>query len=471
MNNIWGINMFKPQVYKKRRTILSNHFKSGILLFIGNDESQILVRDTVRKFRQNSTFLYYWGINEPNLAALIDVDKNIEILFGHDLTTNEIVWEGEQQKLIEKTKLINVNKTAEIYNLKNVLLNYRKGRRKIHYLPQHLSENKIKISALLNIPFNKVNDNSSLQLIRAVIEQRSIKSKREVAEIEKALKISRKLHLVAMRKSVPGKFEHEVVSEMEKVLIDKTSRWAYLPIFTADGDRLHNHHYNNKMKQGQLIVNDAGAESPKSFYSSDITRTFPVSGKFTNQQKDIYNIVLKAQLTAIKALKPGVKFLDVHLQSAKIIASGLKKLGLMRGNIDDAVSTGAHALFFPHGLGHLLGLDVHDMEDLGEDYVGYTAEIKRSKQFGTAYLRFAKELQPGHVLTIEPGIYFIPQLIKQWQQQNQFTEFINYKLVNKYIGFGGIRIEDNILVTKNGCKVLGKPIPKTVAEIEAIMSI
>ena len=461
--------MFKPQVYKKRRTVLTNQFKNGILLFIGSDESRVLVRDTVRKFRQNSSFLYYWGLSEPNLAALIDVDKNIEILFGHDLTTNEIVWEGEQRKLIDEAKLIDVGKTADISTLRNVLLNYRKGKKKIHYLPQHLAENKIKVSDILNIPLKNVNKNSSLKLNKAVIEQRSIKSKREVAGIEKALKISYKLHITAMKNTRSGKFEHEIVADMEKILIDEKSRWAYLPIFTVDGDRLHNHHYNNKMKHGQLIVNDAGAEAPKSFYSSDITRTFPVSGKFTQQQKDIYNIVFKAQIKAIEAIRPDVKFLDVHLQSAKIIASGLKKLGLMYGNTDEAVSTGAHALFFPHGLGHLLGLDVHDMEDLGEDYIGYTAEIKRSKQFGTAYLRFAKELQPGHVLTIEPGIYFIPELIKQWQKQNKFTEFINYEMVNKYIGFGGVRIEDNVLVTKKGCKVLGKPIPKVIEEIEAIM--
>jgi Xaa-Pro aminopeptidase len=224
------------------------------------------------------------------------------------------------------------------------------------------------------------------------------------------------------------------------------------------------------MQTGDLIINDSGAESPSGLYSSDITRSFPVSGTFTKKQKGIYEIVLKSQLAAIKAIKPGVKYLDIHLLTARIITEGLKKLGLMKGNVASAVNAGAHALFFPHGLGHMLGLDVHDMEDLGEDYIGYDVKLKRSKQFGLAYLRFARELQAGQVLTVEPGIYFIPQLIKQWQSENKFEEFINYKKVNEYLDFGGVRIEDNVLVTKNSCRVLGKPIPKTIEEIESLMN-
>lgn len=462
--------MFKSKVYIKRRKELREKVKSGVILFIGNDESHILIRDTVYKFRQNSNFLYYWGMNEPGLTALIDIDNNKEILFGHDLAIEEIVWEGEQKKLAEKAKLVGVIKTAEVSTLKGVLLNFRKGRKQIHYLPQHLDDNIIKISELLNVSVDRVKEKHSVELTKAVISQRSVKSKKEIAEIEKALKISYKLHTSAMRKTKPGKYEYEIVKGMEKILISKDSRWAYLPIFTIRGERLHNHHYNNKMKKGDLVINDSGAESPNGLYSSDITRTFPVSGKFTKKQKGIYEIVLKSQLTAIKAIKPGVKYLDIHLLTAKIIAEGLKKLRLMKGDIGSAVKAGAHALFFPHGLGHMMGLDVHDMEDLGEDYIGYDDKIKRSEQFGLAYLRFAKELQPGYVLTVEPGIYFIPQLIKQWQSENKFKEFINYEKVNEYLDFGGVRIEDNILVTKNSHRVLGKPIPKTVKEIESIMN-
>lgn len=462
--------MFKSKVYIKRRKELREKVKRGVILFIGNDESQILIRDTVHKFRQNSNFLYYWGMNEPGLTALIDIDNNKEILFGHDLAIEEIVWEGEQKKLAEKAKLVGVIKTAEVSTLKGVLLNFRKGRKQIHYLPQHLDDNIIKISELLNVSVDRVKEKHSVELTKAVISQRSVKSKKEIAEIEKALKISYKLHTSAMRKTKPGKYEYEIVKGMEKILISKGSRWAYLPIFTIRGERLHNHHYNNKMQKGVLVINDSGAESPNGLYSSDITRTFPVSGKFTKKQKEIYEIVLKSQLTAIKAIKPGVKYLDIHLLTAKIIAEGLKKLRLMKGDIGSAVKAGAHALFFPHGLGHMMGLDVHDMEDLGEDYIGYDDKIKRSEQFGLAYLRFAKELQPGYVLTVEPGIYFIPQLIKQWQSENKFKEFINYEKVNEYLDFGGVRIEDNILVTKNSHRVLGKPIPKTVKEIESIMN-
>lgn len=466
--------MFKSKVYIKRRQELKEKVKSGVILFIGNDESHVLIRDTVHKFRQNSNFLYYWGLNKPGLAAIIDIDldrtgNNKEILFGHNLTTEEIVWEGEQQKLADKAKSIGVSETAEFSTLKDVLLNYRKGRKRIHYLPQHLDNNIRKISDLLNISVKQVPQRDSVELTKAVISQRSIKSKREIAEIEKALKISYKLHTSAMRKTKSGKFENEIVQQMEKILILKGSRWAYLPIFTIRGERLHNHHYDNKMQKGDLVINDSGAESPNGLYSSDITRTFPVSGKFTKKQKGIYEIVLKSQLAAIKAIKPGVTFLAIHLLTAKIIAEGLKKLGIMKGDVNGAVQAGAHALFFPHGLGHMLGLDVHDMEDLGEDYIGYDDKIKRSDQFGLAYLRLAKELQPGYVLTVEPGIYFIPQLIKQWKNENKFKEFINYDKVNEYLEFGGVRIEDNILVTKTGCKVLGKPIPKTVKEIERIM--
>ncbi|NHZ86064.1 MAG: M24 family metallopeptidase [Planctomycetia bacterium] len=462
--------MFKSKVYVKRRKELRKNINGGIILFIGNDESHMLIRDTVHKFRQNSNFLYYWGLNEPGLAALIDVDTDKEILFGHDLTTEEIVWEGEQEKLTEKARLIGVAKIVEMSDLKGIFADYRKGRKRIHYLPQHLDNNISKISELLNISLDKVKEKCSTELTKAVISQRLIKSKKEIAEIERALKISYKLHTSAMRKTKPGKYEYEIVESMEKILISKGSRWAYLPIFTIRGERLHNHHYNNKLKKGDLVINDSGAESPSGLYSSDITRTFPVSGVFTKKQKEIYEIVLKSQLVAIKAVKPGVKYLDIHLLTTKVITEGLKRIGIMKGDVNNAVKQGAHALFFPHGLGHMMGLDVHDLEDLGEDYIGYSDKIKRSKQFGLAYLRFAKELQTGHVVTVEPGIYFIPQLTKQWQSDNKFTEFINYEKVNEYLEFGGVRIEDNILVTKTGSIVLGKPIPKTVKEIESLMN-
>ncbi|MEE8341898.1 MAG: aminopeptidase P family protein [Candidatus Neomarinimicrobiota bacterium] len=461
--------MFTSKVYINRRQELKKKVKRGVILLIGNNESQVLIRDTVYKFRQNSNFLYYLGLNEPGLAALINVDNDKEILFGHDLATEEIIWEGEQKKLADKAKLIGVGITAEMSTLKNVIADFRKKRTRIHYLPQHLDNNIQKISNLLNITIKQVTQKYSVEITKAVISQRLIKSKNEIVQIEKALKISYKFHTLAMQKTRSGKYEYDIIKVMEKILISKGSRWAYLPIFTIRGERLHNHHYNNKMQNGDLVINDSGAESPTGLYSSDITRTFPVSGAFTKKQKEIYEIVLKTQLAAIKAIKPGVKYLDIHLLAAGIIAEGLKKLGIMKGDIEKAVLAGAHALFFPHGLGHMLGLDVHDMEDLGEEFIGYSDKIKRSDQFGLAYLRFAKELQSNQVLTVEPGIYFIPQLIEQWHSENKFKEFINYEKVNEYLDLGGVRIEDNILVTKNGHRVLGKLIPKTIKGIESLM--
>jgi Xaa-Pro aminopeptidase len=313
-------------VYVKRRKELKKKFKSGILLFIGNDESQVGVRDSVHKFRQNANFLYYWGLSESCLSALIDIDKNIEILFGHDLTTEEIIWEGEQKKLVEKAKLIGSSQTAEISTLKNVLLNYRKGRRQIHFLPQHHSDSINKISFLLNKSVEQVKKDHSVEFTKAIIEQRSIKTKKEVAEIEKALKITYNTQTTAMKKTKQGKYEFQIVKNMEKILLTKDTRWAYLPVFTVNGERLHNHHYGNKMTRGQLVINDSGAEAKTSFYSSDITRTFPVSGKFTKKQKQIYEIVLKSQLKAIKAIKPGVKYFQIHMLSAKVITEGLHKL-------------------------------------------------------------------------------------------------------------------------------------------------
>lgn len=461
--------MFKAKVYKKRREELKKQFDSGVLLFLGNEESEMSVRDAVHKFRQNSNFLYYWGLNEARLAAIIDIDNNKEILFGHDLTTEEIVWSGEQQKLAEKAKLIGVEETAELNTLKKTLLNYRKGRKQVHYLPQHLADNILLISDLLNKKIEQVKTDHSVKFLKAIIDQRAIKTKKEIAEIEKALKITYKTHTKAMKNTKPGIYEHQIVRDMDKVLLSNNSRWAYIPILTVDGERLHNHHYGNKMESGRLVINDSGAEAPDSFYSSDITRTFPVSGKFTKKQKKIYKIVLEAQLRAIDAIKPGIKYYDVHMLVTKIITEQLIELGIMKGDTKKALEQGAHALFIPHGLGHMLGLDVHDMEDLGEDYIGYDEQTKRSKQFGTAYLRFGKELQTGMVITVEPGIYFIPSLIDKWEKEGKFKEFINYKEVKDYLGFGGVRIEDNVLVTESGSRVLGKSIPKTIKEIELLM--
>jgi len=340
-------------------------------------------------------------------------------------------------------------------------------KRKIHYLPQYRGENIIKLEQLLGIKAEFITKYVSVEFIKAVVAQRSLKSSEEVKQIEFALKISYEMQTMSMKHTRPDMYEREVAGLMEGIALQMGKGLSFPTIFSIHGETLHNHGYDNLMKAGDIAVNDSGAESLL-HYASDITRTIPVSGKFTSKQKEIYQIVLDAQLEAIKAMKPGVKFREVHLIAARVIAKGLKQLGFLKGKTGEIVAAGAHALFFPHGLGHMLGLDVHDMEILGEEYVGYDEKTKRSDQFGLAYLRMGKELKPGHVMTVEPGIYFIPELIDLWKKEKKFTNFIDYGKVEKYRKFGGIRIEDDVLITKDGHRVLGKPIPKTIAEVETM---
>ena len=321
------------------------------------------------------------------------------------------------------------------------------------------------MSALLNKATDNISEHASGDLIKAIVAMRSIKSTQEIEEIKKAQHIAHQMHTTAMRMARPGVFEYEIAGTIEGIALAAGGNISFPVILSIRGEILHNHYHGNMLKEGDLVINDSGAEN-QMHYASDITRTFPVSGRFSGEQKDVYQIVLESQLAAIESVKPGVKFREIHLKAAQVIAEGLKELGLMKGNMADAVDQGAHALFFPHGLGHMLGLDVHDMENLGEDLVGYDQQTKRSDQFGLAYLRLAKELQPGFVLTIEPGIYFIPALINQWRKEKICSEFINHDLVEKYLDFGGIRIEDDILVTETGSEVLGKAIPKLVEDVK-----
>ena len=458
--------MFSFKTYIERRNELKNIMKSGILFFPGAVDTPMNYRSNTYKFRQDSTFLYYFGIDAPNLAAVIDVDNNREIIFGDDREIDDIVWMGPDKSLIEKASEVGVTETRSVSKLTDALRSHKKVGEIIHYLPQHQAQIIIEFEKWLKIHPSEVNNKSSKDLIQAVVKQRSIKSDEEVAEIEKALDISYLMNTLAMRASGPGVLEREVFGAVEGLALGMGNGVSFPVIFSVNGETLHNHHHENIMRNGDLALLDSGAES-QLHYASDITRTFPVSGKFSPRQKDIYNIVLDSQLKAIEAIKPNVSYKDIHLQTAKVIASGLKDLGLMKGNINDAVNEGAHALFFPHGLGHMLGLDVHDMEGLGEGFVGYDEESQRSDQFGLAYLRLAKKLHPGFVVTVEPGIYFIPQLYNNWKSEKKHINFINYDKVAEYFDFGGIRIEDDLLVTINGHKVLGRsPIPKTVKEVE-----
>ncbi|MCH8941905.1 MAG: aminopeptidase P family protein [Bacteroidetes bacterium] len=457
--------MYDQKTYIKRREQLKEKVKSGFLFFLGNVDSPMNYSDNIFPFRQDSTFLYYFGLDHPGFAAIIDIDENKEMIFGKDFSVDDIVWTGPQKATAQLAKSIGINNTAPLSKLDEIIKAAISSDRKVHFLAQYRAENKIKLSELLGINPSLINNYSSHELTTAVISQRSIKSKEEVEDIEKAVNVSYDMYTLAMRVAKPGMYEREIAGLVEGIVLSAGGRLSFPTILSVHGETLHNHYHTNKMKKGDIFVMDSGAEV-SNCYASDITRTIPVSGSFSSMQKDIYQIVLKAQVSSIKAIKPEVSYKKIHLKAAKIITQGLKDLGLMKGNVNDAVANGAHAMFFPHGLGHMIGLDVHDMENLGENLVGYEKNVVRSNQFGLAYLRLARELKPGFVLTVEPGIYFIPQLIDKWRDEKINSRFINFNKVNKYRKFGGIRIEDDVLVTKSSHKILGKPIPKTVKEVE-----
>ena len=462
--------MFDSHIYIERRKKLKNKFNTGLLFFAGNNESPLNYAGNTYKFRQDSNFLYYFGIDIPGLAALIDIDSNTTILFGNDFTINDIVWMGPQPSMSELAQASGMDRSEKYDNLYNVVPEAIRRKRNIHFLPQYRSEHFLLVGNLLGINPERVNDYVSIDFIKAVIEQRSVKAEEEIGEIDKAVDIAYRMHTAAMKMIKPGLTERKIAGMIEGIAVSLGAGISFQPIVSINGQTLHNPHYNNEILYDSILVNDSGAET-ELHYASDITRTIPAGGKFTNKQKEIYEVVLNAQMKCIESVKPDVANKTLHLLAAKTIVEGLKNIGLMNGDPEEAVSEGAHALFFPHGLGHMLGLDVHDMEGLGEDFVGYDENNSRSDQFGLGYLRLAKSLKPGYTFTIEPGIYFIPSLIDQWKAENKFFDFINYDKVEQYSDFGGIRIEDNILVTENGYRILGgKPIPKTVDEVETLAS-
>lgn len=457
--------MFAAETYIERRRRLQADIKSGLILLLGNDESPMNYPDNPYHFRQDSTFLYFFGLDCPGLAGVIDIDEQTVCLFGDDVTVDQIIWTGPQPALKEKCGEIGVNSSAPFDKLGAILKAALRKGRTIHILPQYRGDTTLKIAGLLEISAAKITDFVSEPLIQAVVAQRSIKSDEEVREIEAALDIAYEMQTTGMRMAKPGVYERQVAGAMEGIALSRGGRLSFPTIFSVHGETLHNHYHGNLMKAGDIAVNDSGAETALG-YASDITRTIPISGKFSQRQKEIYTIVFDAQKQAIEAVAPGIEFRDIHRLAAKILISGLKDLGLVKGDIDQAVDAGVHTLFFQCGLGHMMGLDVHDMEGLGEDYVGYTDKIKRNPEFGWRSLRLAKALEPGYVITIEPGIYFIPELIDRWKAENKCGQFIDYNAVEKYKDFGGIRIEDDILVTQSGRRELGKPIPKTIEEVE-----
>lgn len=455
--------MFPANTYKKRRTALAGMLDEGIVLLLGNNDSPMNYADNIYPFRQDSNFLYLIGIDQPGLAAIIDVETGKTTLFGDDLTIDSIIWMGQQPKMADLAAASAIEEVKPYSELADAL----KKSDKVHYLPPYRGDNVIRLSQLLGASIEAVNTGASVPFIKGMIALASQKSAEEIVEMEKAVNISVAMHRAVIQATKPGMKEAVLAGIGEGIAIGAGTRLSYPIILSKDGQTLHNHYHGNVLKEGDLVLADMGAESGM-HYAGDLTRTFPVSKKFTQQQKEIYELVLAAEMQSIDRLKPGIAYKDVHLGAAKIMATGLHELGIMKGDIDEAVQQGAHALFFPHGLGHMIGLDVHDMEDLGEDLVGYDEEVTRSDQFGLAYLRLGRKLKEGFVLTVEPGIYFIPELIDLWQSEGKFKDFIDYKKLAAYRNFGGIRIEDNVLITKDGHRVLGNPLEKTVADIEAL---
>jgi Xaa-Pro aminopeptidase len=461
--------MFSADIYIERRNRLRADIRSGLILFIGNEESPMNYAGNAYSFRQDSSFLYFFGLDKPGLVAVIDVDEGTETVFGDDLTIDDIVWTGPRPSLHEISLKTGISKTEPKNKLKSTIDKARGRNRTINFLPQYRLENTLMLSELLGISPAEVPEHVSEALIRSVVAQRSKKTPEEIEQLEEAIGICREMQVAAMEKARPGMYEREIAGIMEGIAVLKGVRLAFPTIFSIHGETLHNIGCENLMKEGDIAVNDSGAESPM-HYAGDITRTIPIGGKFSQQQREIYRIVLKAQETAIAAIKPGIEFRQVHRLACVTLLSGLKELGFIKASPEEAVEAGAHTLFFQCGLGHMLGLDVHDMEALGEEFVGYTDKIKRKMEFGWQWLRLAKALETGYVITVEPGIYFIPALIDRWKAERKFSEFVNYERLEKYRSFGGIRIEDDILVTGDGCRILGPGIPKRIDEVEAITS-
>ncbi|RLD39965.1 MAG: aminopeptidase P family protein [Bacteroidetes bacterium] len=461
--------MFKKEIYTNRRNKLKKELGSGIALFLGNVDAAFNYPANQYHFRQDSHFLYFFGLDHPGFAGVMDVDNDKDYIFGNDFDIDDIIWMGEQPKVADMATEAGITNTAPYGDLAGFIKSAMDKGQNIHFLPTYRGETVIELTALLGIPNAKVKAAASVDLIKAVVKLKEIKDEFEIADIEKAVDIAYKMHTTSMRMAMPGVVEQEIAGTIEGISLALGGPVSFPIILSMDGQTLHNHYHGNTLEEGRMMVTDAGAET-QLHYSSDITRTVPVGGKFNERQAEIYQVVLDANMAAIEAIKPGIKYREIHFLAARTIIEGLKKAGLMKGDTDAALKAEAHTLFMPHGLGHMMGMDVHDMEGLGEDYVGYDENTKRATTFGTAYLRLGKELKPGYVLTVEPGIYFIPALIDQFRNEGKFMDFINYDKVETYKDFGGIRIEDDILVTETGYRVLGKHIPKTIEEVEAVMA-
>lgn len=457
---------FSTSTYINRRVRLKQNFSKGILLFLGNELSPMNYQENTYPFRQDSTFLYFFGLNQPSLAAIIDLEKDREILFGDDPSMDMIIWMGNRAKLASIAERFGIFDIQPFRELNKYIGKAKKDKRLVYYLPPYRADSKLRLSKLLEIEPEEINNKASVDFIKAVIAQREIKTAAEIKELEESVNISIDMHTNAMQYTKPGMSEAQVAAEVHRTALAKGADISFPIIATINGQILHNHDHENVIQEGDIFLLDAGAQT-KMGYAGDLSSSFPVAKRFTTKQKEIYQIVFQAHRDAVALLKTGIKFIDVHKMACRSIIEGLKAIDLMKGDTEEALKRGAHALFFPCGAGHMLGLDVHDMENLGENWVGYDNE-KRSHQFGLKSLRLAKELKPGFVLTIEPGIYFIPELIERWSTNKTNESFLNYGQIKKFKDFGGIRNEENFVITRKGSRILGKHFPKTLNDIEAL---
>ncbi len=459
--------MFAKEVYVRRRATLLQKMQEagakGLILLVGNAEAPAQYKDNCYKWRQDSSWLYFMGLDEPLMAALLDIDAGTETLFADDVEIDDIIWMGPQPSVRSKADAVGVAETKPYGALEQAVAAARAAGRAIHFLPPSRYYNTLKLQQL--VPGGQPSE----ALIKAVISMRLIKEAIEIEAIDEACALGYEMHCVARDAIVPGIIEQDIVGKMEGVALAKGWGVSFPTILTQHGETLHNHIHDKVIEPGKLMVIDAGVES-NAHYASDFTRTYPTSGKFTQKQREVYQIVYDCNELAFRMAKPGITYREVHLATARKMLEGLQALGLVRGDLDEMVAKGIAGLFQPHGLGHNMGLDVHDMEDLGENLVGYDPDQQRAKQLGLGSLRMARRLVPGHVITDEPGIYFIPALIEKFKKEGLGYDFVNYAKLESYYDFGGIRIEDDVLITENGARRLGpKRLPASPDEVEAAM--
>lgn len=453
-----------------RRQALSRLVGSGLVLLFGNNDSPANYPSNAYKFRQDSAFLYFFGQHRDGLVGVIDVDQHTETLVGNEIDIDDIVWFGSVKSVSAMAEECGVGATAPMSSLADMVEKALKAGRQVHFLPPYRYDTQIQIMDLTGIHPSKQREAASMPLIQAVIKLRSTKSAEEIAEIERACAIGYKMHVTAMKMCRPGVTEQAIGGAIDGVAYAEGCMPSFQSIVTMHGEIMHGNPSPRQLESGRLMLCDAGAETNEN-YCSDNTRTTPISGHYTQRQRNIYSIVSDCHDLVLDVARPGVKWWDVHFDVCRLMTNRLKELGLMKGDTEEALRAGAHALFLPHGLGHMMGMDVHDMEGLGQTNVGYDDEVRPSSQFGTASLRFARKLEPGFVVTDEPGIYFIPDLIDLWKREGHNAEFLNFEEIEKFKDFGGIRIEDDVLITENGCRFLGEQrIPYHMDEVEQFLA-